>query len=643
LLVSVFYLSFFLKTAFSIECNCNLKRYLYTSSLSCSLVDDGDFLSCDLDLSSIDRSENITILIAHKASTRNLHLINDFQTSLSLIMLSQANVHEIPMLNRLANLATIYLDKNKITHLDKSDYFPASLEVIHLQYNSIEFILKDCFLPLVHLKYLDLRFNKLASLDLQFGFSLGAEEVYIDFSRNLLNGSMLIDLAQVTATPESRSAKSEIKFRTVSKHCTVIPDISNPNHVDYNLEVMIGSNESTNAIVLFTYANQSRTIKLVGYSNLDSLDVTYFSHFGYILSHDFSRLDLEVMPNISQLFAGSKWLNLNVNMLTELRDASLLPDSLERLSAENNLIEYLDAAFFTRFKQLSVVLLTNNRLKSLQKLQFNSNYLVEINLRFNLLENLQILEFLNENLLNNVSINLASNNLSKVPQLKGALKSLASFNLASQIGQRLTKFNFDSLSGDEEPFRINLLNLANNSIDSLDSHICLLNEQLVIERLDLTRNDLNSSVYCRLLNKLTPLDELNIILFPQNEGYLACHHMTDYNYVLLINKLIYVNCEERTRVEDGLKCYRYVDYNCSGNLGYDSPEDGLRPTTSTRQFDAPNTAYPDYELISPSKLVVSSSSSTLRPTNKCFKTATASTFYLFLFLFKTFYLLTINV
>ena len=191
--------------------------------------------------------------------------------------------------------------------------------------------------------------------------------------------------------------------------------------------------------------------------DIDTIDQSQL----YIMNETYSRvIDLssnlfKELPLLDRV--NVRELNLEYNQISQLVDSRKLPESIEVnqpietnkipsnlefllfkvLNFANNSIHSIDENFFKLFDKLRHVNLNQNKLRSIDTLYFNSDYLYQIQIGINKdLERINRFVFSNSGIkgtINDLKINLALNNLKRLPKLYGNVRRI---KIISMVGQR---------------------------------------------------------------------------------------------------------------------------------------------------------------------------------------------------------------
>ncbi|RNA31524.1 hypothetical protein BpHYR1_041489 [Brachionus plicatilis] len=195
-------------------------------------------------------------------------------------------------------------------------------------------------------------------------------------------------------------------------------------------------------------------------------DVNFFSTKKSIRIESSDLTELVQANKIQSLkFYGIVWSNLS-----KLEKDYLLPDSVEKLIFYCNQIDFIKTDFFYKFKNLSMVVLNYNQIKTIEIIKFDSNSISDLNFNHNKLTTFRIIYFGNSKSHKNFKINLAYNYLENFPNVFGNLASVPYLSIEFQRNN--TIFNNSIKSYDVDKNFTKIGNLIMENYTDLDTLKC---------------------------------------------------------------------------------------------------------------------------------------------------------------------------
>ncbi len=195
-------------------------------------------------------------------------------------------------------------------------------------------------------------------------------------------------------------------------------------------------------------------------NNINSIDPDIFYDMGSIVDLNFAHNHLtDIDP---QTFCGTslRWLNLASNRLSEIPNLSCVAGKLENLNLAHNFIKVIHATSLNGLSNLTRLRLENNDICCIDSDTFRATEsLSYLNIAHNRLNAIDNSIFCGTRL---VSINLASNHLTDVPNLSCIGKTLRNLKLNDNLIQRLDRSSFMKL------FELKILSLEKNTIHYID-------------------------------------------------------------------------------------------------------------------------------------------------------------------------------
>ncbi len=195
-------------------------------------------------------------------------------------------------------------------------------------------------------------------------------------------------------------------------------------------------------------------------NNINSIDPDIFYDMGSIVDLNFAHNHLtDIDP---QTFCGTslRWLNLAFNNFPKIPNLSCVAGKLENLNLGHNFIKVIHATSLNGLTNLTRLRLENNYISCLDSDSFSTTEgLGYLSIAHNRLTAIDNSTFCGTRL---VSINLASNNLTDVPNLSCIGGTLQNLKLNNNLIQRLDRSSFVKL------FKLETLSLEKNTIHYID-------------------------------------------------------------------------------------------------------------------------------------------------------------------------------
>jgi Leucine-rich repeat (LRR) protein len=385
---------------------------------------------------------------------------------------------------------------------------PSTTQRVVINYNALETLNTKIFAPLINLRQLDLKSNRLREVDLQFGTVRGLtinlqnntnlKRVSIEFLSEKTGRHSIIYNELLTA--ESFRLTSTVKgqvIRIVTKKDEF--DLREPLYY-------IKLNDGKYSMGFDNSVSINRFIDPEVFFNLSrKFDVTSLDLKSSLFLN--SILDLSKLTNLASI-------NLSGNKIEQLTRSNLnLPDSIRELDLVDNPISYIQQEFFVNLKQLyKLELAVNSMTRMIENLKFYASSLKWIiiiskkqTFTFNLIGFMEItldranviVQFMNTSSTNSyleysVTIENSSIDFEKLSSSKITyainLKQKNSLCLVKLIVIRgnVHKFNFTDLT---KLSNLNFLKFESTNLNVLSTDTFKLPEN--ITKLDLSSNKIN--------------------------------------------------------------------------------------------------------------------------------------------------------
>lgn len=316
-----------------------------------------------------------------------------------------------------------------------------SLRYIDLSYNKIQRIIPSNFNQYTNLRYLDLSHNKIKLIQLEFRFTDSHFSFFFYAAHNNLkeinlfvNQTKIFFYLNVGNNPLIKKEVNEIQKLVIDMGTFNI----SRNH-GYYME-------------LDQHFKISDWKKIKRLASRDYLSIIHES------------LNLEEHPSYRDI-NNLQTISLRNNKFKFLRKTRLIPypRSIRNIYLSHNLIEFIDPAFFDEYINLIKLDLSYNQLYLIKHFELKIKSLSILLLDNNKMNTLEYLVLNSTNDLSNLTINLDANSLSKIPVIKCQVKIINLISVRRQIKNFDTlQFNFNGITNSKQNPVIEKLDLSNN-------------------------------------------------------------------------------------------------------------------------------------------------------------------------------------
>ena len=364
---------------------------------------------------------------------------------------SKRELTEMPLIEETAKFEYI-LNNNLITQIEE---IPQTCSKLSLSNNKISFI-NSKFLSNLQLKYLDLSFNRIISLQGFEKFKLLEE---LNLSNNYIGDEQLNYLTYLTKLQTINLSNNNLRGEEVKNIIYKIKTLQKINLSNNNIEQLIF--EKSSGLIELDLDNNK--INFLSFTNKSG---NKFEFLMYLSANENRIQNVEGINNLINL----EYLSLSVNEIREisikklnkLKYLQLKSNLLENfiVSKNNQLLQYIDVSF-NNINSFTIL----GECNALKNLILDNNKLSDINYS----ENKNISQYNNNN-----------NNIKKFKNLE--LLDI-SFNLISDI-----KFLFIFKN-------VQKINLAFNNIDNIIELLSMLNNFPQLTEINLIENEFNKNIY----------------------------------------------------------------------------------------------------------------------------------------------------
>jgi Leucine-rich repeat (LRR) protein len=417
-------------------------------------------------------------------------------------------------------LITIDINANCLGRLVKNTFSNLiNLKYVNLDFNRIETIESFAFYNLSKLNMISLRNNQIKKIE-NFAFQLMLNKGNLDNTLDLVNNKEISLISVYSFTSINHTLFSYDTLVSLKEFHSNILDF-------YSLDL-----SKSNVSTLFAGTIKGKFSVLSLNDNiLNSFEVNSFSNLSFLTELSFSKNLIHAL-NFQHAFQYSL-------------------KNLTKIDFSSNKISSIDSRFFQKFPNLISLDLSDNNfysilrdnflnLSKLEQLKLSENQILTIELgSFDALKQLKILD-----LKNNLIYELNNNNLFR------NLKALKELNICKNKLESIKKFDFNGLSS------LILLDLSENQLKILDENVFELMPQL--ESLTLKSNQIN--FFSNSFAYLVKLKHL----------YLSSNNLAYLNITPVFSKILSLDLSENSlkKVSSffSLKNVRYLNLSRTNSI-----------------------------------------------------------------------------